>query len=745
MIDIFFSFFLNGLPLLILIIPLFFIWKKIFGKYYFRIIAGTISFYLIYWVLPIIFQVGQSPNKLVTEGSTSENFALGIRYFFAHIGSLLSLFAFYPLVTLPFIFLVAPFISFILLWNHLRSEEGTIKENLKHLTYEFDESPFDKIRRELMRNDWTREKEILKLMIVLLPISLYLLQTILDISGLQNISLTTGESALGWFIEILLVYLATFIFSIELLFSSKVAIKGRYWGNKLRKQTYRSLYSVGAPISILSLILFIVQYTASIFIIIYFFAYFIMVSIIFVLFLKIFEPISILIFVKIIEYWKKRKEKSYKFKATNWYYMLVSSAAATGIFFFLSILVFNPLIGMFGEEHQVIIDSARFSYKNPTLRNSFRFDLMNIFNLVVLTIIPIFITAYIFASSMKYLRSIVLGITVFFSIVMTLSIIFYYFGANPLISFAPIEYWLTGQLSYTDAFGFRFYTFRTAAFSANLFPEGEITLLGVLALPYLFTRYLMATIFWGIIIFYFRRDFMVKTTSIDEKFVEKTLFVTIGDFLTQEEYLNEANQYLISKNVDLTEENLKQEKEEIKNLLIILEQDKFLNEIIPTVETEKKKENYQTLNYLFKSNKIKIWNPEFSYTFEKVEKQGLYIIYNDGRDLFNYPFVKDELQDPGLISGMFSALTSFIKETTKSTELLKTIDHGDITILLEYGINFFGALFIKGNETSEIREQLTEFIKKFERKHRDILPNWNGMLQPFRDDNSLVEEIFIAK
>ena len=39
---------------------------------------------------------------------------------------------------------------------------------------------------------------------------------------------------------------------------------------------------------------------------------------------------------------------------------------------------------MFGEEHRIIINSAKFSYKNPTLRNSFRFDLMNIFNLVVL-------------------------------------------------------------------------------------------------------------------------------------------------------------------------------------------------------------------------------------------------------------------------------------------------------------------------------------------------------------------------
>ena len=741
MIEIFFSFFLNGLPLLILIIPLFFIWKKNIGKYYFRIIAGIIIFYLIYWVLPIIFQVGESPNKLVTEGTDTENFALGIRYMTAHIASLFALFAFYPLITLPFIFFVAPFISFLFLWNRLRSEEGTIKENLKHITYEFDESPFDKIRKELIRNDWKREKEILKLMIVLLPISLYLLHTILDISGLQNISLTTGETALGWFIEILLVYLATLIFSIELLFSSKIAIKGRYWGETVREQTYRSLYSVGAPISILSLILFVVQYTASIFIILYFLAYFIMVSIIFVLFLKIFEPISILIFVKIIENWKKRKYKTQKFKATNWYYMLVSSTVAVGIFFFLSMLVFNTLFAMFGEEQSVIINSAKFSYKNPTLQNSFRFDLLNLFNLVVLIIIPIFITAYLFAYSLKYLRSIVLGIAVFFPIVIIFSIILYYLGANPLISFAPEEYWLTGQLSYTDAFGFNFYTFRTAAFDANLFPEGEITLLGILAMPYLFTRYILAIIFWGFIIFYFQKDFKVKTTSVDEKFVEKILYATIGDFITYEEYIEGSSQYLITKNIEFAEESIDQENEEVKKILSILEQDKLLQDIMPQIEIEKK-QLYRTLKYLFNTTKIKIWESEFRYTFEKVEKQGLYVIYNDGRDVFNYPFIDEGLQDPGLISGMFSALTSFIKETTKSTQLLKTIDHGDITILLEYGPHVFGALIIKGNQTTEIRDQLRKFITTFELKHRKVLPKWNGMLAPFKEDNLLVKEIF---
>ena len=228
--EIFYSILLNALPLIILIIPLFFIWKKTVGKLHFRIVIGITVFFLIYWVLPIIFQVGETTDELGVPLAEEGNIAYGVAYIAAHFGSLVTLFFSYPMVTLPFIFFVAPFISLLILWNKLRKEEGSLNVNLEYLSYEIKESPLERTKKELIRNNWVREKEILKLMVVLLPISLYLLQVILEISGLQDESITTGETALGWFLEILFVYLATLIFSIEILFSSQIALKGRYFG-----------------------------------------------------------------------------------------------------------------------------------------------------------------------------------------------------------------------------------------------------------------------------------------------------------------------------------------------------------------------------------------------------------------------------------------------------------------------------------------------------------------------------------
>ncbi len=81
---------------------------------------------------------------------------------------------------------------------------------------------------------------------------------------------------------------------------------------------------------------------------------------------------------------------------------------------------------------------------------------------------------------------------------------------------------------------------------------------------------------------------------------------------------------------------------------------------------------------------------------------------------------------------------------TKSAEVLKKIDHGDITILLEYGRRIFGALFIKGNQGSEVRAPLKEFVQKFEERYKDILKDWSGVLGPFKeeDNNKLIDDVF---
>ncbi|MBY8981181.1 MAG: hypothetical protein KGD72_12385 [Candidatus Lokiarchaeota archaeon] len=729
-------FLLNAIPIIILVIPYFFIRKKLAGKIYFRIILGIMIFYLVYWVLPIIFQVGTSPLELELQAGDVGNTSLGIGYIIAHVGSLIALFAYYPLVTLPFIFFIAPFISIIYVRNRLKKEVGTKSEKLKGLTYQIIDSPYKKIRADLFKGDWSREKDILKLLIVLLPISLYLLQVLLKITGVQSASITDDANALGWFIEILFVYLATFIFSLEILLSSQIALRGRNFGENIRAQTYKSLYTVGAPISILSIILFLVEDLGSMGLIIYFFAYFFMASFIFILFLKIFEPISLIIFIKIINWWKIKKENKKKMNVKNVYYGIVFSCLAFFIFFILNNFVFGSAFLLIFDDPENIINSANFTVSGSVyLYESLGFDLMNIFNFVALVVVSLIIAVIFLNLTLRFTKSMFLGIITFLPILILLSILFVMLGGNGMINFAPETYWITGQSSYTSIFGFNYYTLRTAGFSADL-----TGILYYLAIPYQTTQYIFNIIFWSLLIYYLKKDFRVKNVGIDEKHLEKVIFSSITDFPSYEEYSKGKIRYLITKSEKIVK-NIALERDEVKSLLTSLESEKILEELKPTDEKEMQR-FYFTLKYLYNNSYIDVLKQEFSYLFEKAEKQGLYIIYDDGRGIFDYNFAEDYNHDPGIVSGMFSAITSFIKETTKSQELLKTIDHGDITILIEYGKRIFGALFVKGKQTVEVRSSLKELVTSFEAKYADVLADWSGALIYFKEDNKLVENIF---
>jgi len=729
---------LNAIPIIVLIIPYFFIRKKLAGKIYFRVILGIMIFYLVYWVLPIMFQVGTPPLEL--ELQAGDGIILGIGYIIAHVGSLIASFSYYPLVTLPFIFLIAPFISIIYVRNRLRKEVGTKSEKLKGLTYQIIESPYKRIRADLFKGDWSREKDILKLLIVLLPISLYLLQVLLKITGVQSASIIDDANALGWFIEILFVYLATFIFSLEILLSSQIALRGRNFGENIREQTYRSLYTVGAPISILSIILFLVEDLGSIGLIIYFFAYFFMASFIFILFLKIFEPISLIIFIKIINWWKNKKESKKSMNISDVVYGIAFSCLAFFIFFILNNFVFRSaflLIFSSPENGNIIIDSASFTVSGSVyLYESLGFDLMIIFNFVALIVVSLIIAVIFLNLALRFTKSMFLGIVTFLPILILLSILFVMFGGNGMINFAPETYWITGQSSYTSIFGFNFFTLRTAGFNADL-----TGILYYLAIPYQMTQYIFNIIFWSLLIYYIRKNFKVKNVVIDDRHLEKIMFSSITEFPSYEDYSKGKIRYLIAKGEDVDLENLALERDEVKSLLSSIETEKILEDVKPTDEKEMQR-FYFTLKYLYNNGYIDLLKQEFSYLFEKAEKQGLYIIYDDGRGIFDYNFAEEYNHDPGIVSGMFSAITSFIKETTKSQELLKTIDHGDITILIEYGKRIFGALFIKGKQSTEVRSSLKELITTFEAKYADVLADWSGALIYFKEDNKLVERIF---
>jgi len=77
--EIFLNIFINAIPIIVLLVPYLFIRKKqALGKLYLRIFTGILVFFLIYWILPVIFQIGQDPIELRLYAGEEGNILLGI-------------------------------------------------------------------------------------------------------------------------------------------------------------------------------------------------------------------------------------------------------------------------------------------------------------------------------------------------------------------------------------------------------------------------------------------------------------------------------------------------------------------------------------------------------------------------------------------------------------------------------------------------------------------------------------------
>lgn len=124
----------------------------------------------------------------------------------------------------------------------------------------------------------------------------------------------------------------------------------------------------------------------------------------------------------------------------------------------------------------------------------------------------------------------------------------------------------------------------------------------------------------------------------------------------------------------------------------------------------------------------------------EVDVKGVYVIAQDGRCMVEMSF-KDILIDVDLITSALSAVGSLIKESIHSEKKLKSIDHEDVKLLIEYG-DYVNAAIIADKETADIRDRLDRFLNEFETNYQEYVSHWTGDVRPFFEAYKLIESYF---
>ncbi len=753
-------------------------------------------------------------GSVITQGAVSIPTPLLLKYLFQHFANSVVIYLSYPIVILGFVFGISPLVSMSIIlyqtWGEKRNDANplkklikrnneelkrllkqvkdstnpetpeitalkeeshnlkqqlsqvkTVSQRLQEVQFELEVSPFQAVMNRVKEKNWINERELLKVLIAILPITLFLLMTILELLGeTENPSLLQGTS-MGWFLEIYFAYIATLVFSVYLIKAAHLSRRGKFLGNQLYVAMIQSLSTVGAFMSGLAVILFLARYFDQIFVISYFVVYFIMVSLFFVLFLDIFEPFSIYLLVKLIESLKDIKKAFSRSSVRNF---AKATIAGTIIGFLLAVGFLT---------YRVFVSSI-FLNINTVQYDTFFWLTQNFIAFLISAALVLFLRRWnwsvIGSSTVAYISILFASLFIFgWYSEQWYKILGFPSNAN-FPSYAGIrliEPFITLTSGISGTVDLRWLT---AIWKGGIIGDYQFIIpelhqipviwqgtggkfLQILAIPYNYLHPFAIILTYGGIFFLAGREFHVRTQKGEEKLQYKSIFSDLTRLPSISELKRKGDIFLITATPvkdSESEEQINQywAKSEMGevfrnaitgNMMSISKLSQSLEIPISKVHEILDKVTYDAevpFNRI-----ITLWQREFSYSFEEVTIDSLHVMMLDGRAVLSHTFGEESQVEPALVAGLFSAITSFAKEAVRSEQLLKTIDHGDVVLTIEYAKWVFAAIFADSTST-ELRKKLGEFLSDFEARYAEILPKWLGDLDRFAGEEEKVDDIF---
>jgi hypothetical protein len=903
------------------------IYKKdsFFEKLLSRIALGYLVFNVFYIFIPAIINlinplenqylfstiiIDLDSTGSLTSGYWETTLNSFIRYWFQMCANSFLNYIFYPIALLPVIFILGAILSFFLILYQLKKLDpnNNLATSLSNFQFSVEDNPISSMFEKLKNPNWESPKDLVKILLAVLPISLYLLMTLLKVTGNQeNPNILQGTS-LGWFLEIFFVYLAAGMFSVHLLYSGRFSFKGDYLGLKLRKAMIQSLSTVGTLMSGIAIILFVIDYSKQLFVVVYFVSYFIMVTIFFALFLDIFEPISIYLLTKMVENFKRFSLITLKLEPEAIKTPSASSPQHAEIFvpsvnmnelaspqeefipeevaksslevqtevvdtkpkeiiieprtlknlFMISIsklllkislttlllVIFMKILGLAIDSYdlkyilnqsatasQTIVFVVLFFYLSiPLLLSVYLFSKKHL-NVAIIALIvhslvvmldwsireilvnwngsekfetssyqsiyfnfQAFLVIILLASSLLIMRrynwNLFSNVSLLFTtgVIMVITWIFIFtedlniiipFTQQQLLKSIPINEinilqspvptfnsLVVGLLQIGETWvTFVFRNVSVNSLNATLVipflstvPVNFVPFLSYLSLPFRFLQPLSTFFLYAVVFFFIKPEFLTVVYKDDEK-VEKIVYSERLTNLKLGEVSKRPNDYSISRNFGLNDENeikggftVTQIEESIYQFGIGAHIVQFITDA-PITFADLMEDSLLSLEEIInffdeisktalsKAKPFIFFTKEYGFSYEEANLDSLHVMMVDGRSVFTHNFTDESTVEPALVAGLFSAITSFAKETVKSEQLLRTIDHGDVVLMIEYGQYVFSAIFADKNSV-ELRNKLTEFVGIFEEKHAEELSGWLGDTSPFSDDWMIVNEIF---
>jgi len=123
--------------------------------------------------------------------------------------------------------------------------------------------------------------------------------------------------------------------------------------------------------------------------------------------------------------------------------------------------------------------------------------------------------------------------------------------------------------------------------------------------------------------------------------------------------------------------------------------------------------------------------------------QSGFLVYNDGTLIGSLATSGKAEMDRDLFSATLDVIQNFMRTTFPLLrgKSLKTIEHGDLKILIERGKFCYIAVVLEGEENDLLRRQMRDELQRFEDLNRTVLAKWRGIQQEAVGADDMLQRI----
>lgn len=109
--------------------------------------------------------------------------------------------------------------------------------------------------------------------------------------------------------------------------------------------------------------------------------------------------------------------------------------------------------------------------------------------------------------------------------------------------------------------------------------------------------------------------------------------------------------------------------------------------------------------------------------------KAVFLIFEDGTLIASRVKSGEKIVDTDLFSATLDVIQNFMRTSFPGLrgKWLRTIAHGDHTIVMERGRYAYLTVLLEGEEADQLRRQMRDLLLEFESKNREVLAKWRGL------------------